>query len=70
MTRQDRLQKRNDKIRSLFENLAKKNPQWRFNALINEVANTMYLAPRTVIAILKGEGNYTNKAKQKKPPTV
>ncbi len=60
MTRRERLHKRNDKVRNLFESLSKKHPQWRIEALINEVAKTMFLAPRTIEAILRGEGTYTD----------
>ncbi len=58
MTRKERLHKRNEKVRTLFEGLSNKNPQWRVDALINEVANKMFLAPRTIEAILRGEGSY------------
>ncbi len=59
MTRKQRLHKRNERVRTLFEELSEKKPQWRVDALINEVANRMFLAPRTIEAILRGEGSYS-----------
>ena len=53
-----RLQKRNEKIRELFGELTNKYPQWRVDAVIEEVAGRVYLAPRTVEAILSYEGIY------------
>ncbi len=58
VTRKERLHKRNERVRTLFEGLSKKNPQWRVDALIDEVANKMFLAPRTIEAILRCEGSY------------
>ncbi|MRJ09177.1 hypothetical protein EDL99_09940 [Ornithobacterium rhinotracheale] len=59
MTRRERLKQRNQKVRNLFEEFSKKNPQWRVDALIEAVALKVYLAPRTVDAILRGEGCYS-----------
>ena len=53
-----RLQKRNEKIRELFGELTNKYPQWRIDAVIEEVAGRVYLSPRTVEAILSYEGIY------------
>lgn len=59
MTRRERLLQRNQKVRKLFEEYSIKNPQWRADALIEEVAKKVFLAPRTVDAILRGEGCYS-----------
>nr|DAK82620.1 MAG TPA: transcriptional regulator, crp family, TRANSCRIPTIONAL REGULATOR, CRP FAMILY.3A [Caudoviricetes sp.] len=53
-----RLQWRNEKIRELFGELTNKYPQWRVDAVIEEVASRVYLSPRTVEAILTYEGIY------------
>lgn len=53
-----RLQLRNEKIRELFGELTNKYPQWRIDAVIEEVAGRVYLSPRTVEAILSYEGIY------------
>lgn len=53
-----RLQRRNEKIRELFCELTNKYPQWRIDAVIEEVAGRVYLSPRTVEAILTYEGIY------------
>ena len=53
-----RLQLRNEKIRELFGELTNKYPQWRVDAVIDEVASRVYLSPRTVEAILTYEGIY------------
>lgn len=56
--RAQRLKERNTKVKKLFMQMSRKNPNWRTEALIDAVAKTMYLSPRTVEAILKGEGIY------------
>ena len=56
--RKQRLQKRNEKIRELFSELTNKYPQWRIDAVIEEVAGRVFLSPRTVEAILSFEGIY------------
>lgn len=61
MTRKERLHRRNNKVKNLFDRLSKKHPQWRVDALINEVSIQMFLAPRTIDAILKNEGTYSDK---------
>ncbi|MDO5608270.1 MAG: hypothetical protein Q4G08_07445 [Capnocytophaga sp.] len=60
MTRRERLHNRNERVRSLFKTLCVKNPKWRTDAVIDEVATRVFLAPRTVEAIIKGEGIYAN----------
>ena len=56
--RKQRLQRRNQKIRELFNEITNKYPQWRIDAVIEEVAGRVYLSPRTVGAILSFEGIY------------
>ena len=56
--RKQRLQKRNEKIRELFSELTNKYPQWRIDAVIEEVAGRVFLSPRTVEAIISYEGIY------------
>lgn len=58
MSREERLQARNEKIRNLFSIKTKKNPQWRSDAIIEDVANEVFLSKRTIEAIIKGEGIY------------
>ena len=56
--REQRLNKRNEKIRSLFTKISEKNPKWRSDAVIEDVADEVFLSTRTVEAIIKGEGIY------------
>ncbi|HGM2344277.1 TPA: hypothetical protein ACKJ98_002147, partial [Neisseria gonorrhoeae] len=56
--RKQRLQRRNEKIRELFGELTNKYPQWRIDAVIEEVAGRVFLSPRTVEAIISYEGIY------------
>lgn len=56
--RQARINMRNLKIKRLYDKLLVSKQEWRNDAIINEVATTFYLSPRTIEAILRGEGNY------------
>lgn len=56
--RQQRLDERNKTVRKLFYELHAKNKKWRIDAVIEEVAGKMFLASRTVEAIIKYEGIY------------
>jgi hypothetical protein len=56
MTRSQRLADRNNQVRKLFYELHAKNKKWRVDAVIDEVATKMFLASRTVEAIIKYEG--------------
>jgi hypothetical protein len=58
MTRSQRLAERNNQVRKLFYELHAKNKKWRVDAVIDEVATKMFLASRTVEAIIKYEGIY------------
>ena len=64
MTRHERLIARNKKVRQLFASLCKKNPKWRIDAVIDDVASTCFLAPRTVEAIIGFEGIYSDNYQQ------
>ncbi|MGM8362118.1 hypothetical protein ACSV4D_09410 [Flavobacterium sp. ARAG 55.4] len=58
MTRKERFDQRNKQVRKLFYELQEKNKKWRIDAVIDEVAGKMFLASRTVEAIIKYEGIY------------
>ena len=58
MTRKERLHLRNEKVRTLFNQYCKKHPQWRTDAIIDEIVKVVYLSPRTIEGILRGEGIY------------
>lgn len=60
MTKQQRFNERNKQVRKLFYDLQDKNKKWRIDAVIEEVANKMFLASRTVEAIIKYEGIYSD----------
>ncbi len=66
MTRKERLAERNNQVRKLFYELHAKNKKWRIDAVIDEVANKMFLASRTVEAILNYEGIYGDTAPPQK----
>lgn len=67
MNRKARLQLRNQNVRKLFNELSEKNPKWRMDAIIEEVAKRMFLSERTVEAILKFEGIYNDTTTQPLP---
>lgn len=58
MTRKERLHMRNEKVRDLFDQISKKNPKWRIDAIIDDIVKMVHLSPRTIEAILRGEGSY------------
>lgn len=53
-----RRKKRDEKVRELFEKVFKKNPKWRTECVIQEVADMVFLAPKTVEDIVKCNGIY------------
>lgn len=67
MTRKERLEERNKQVRKMFYELHAKNKKWRIDAVIDEVACKMFLASRTVEAIIKHEGIYGNSQPTQKP---
>lgn len=64
MTKQERFNNRNTQVRKMFYETLERNKKWRVDAVIDEVAKKMFLANRTVEAIIKYEGIYGNT-----PPT-
>lgn len=62
MTRRERLIQRNEKVRQLFYKTQTKNPKWRIDAVIEDVAKQVFLAERTVNAIISHEGIYNDSA--------
>lgn len=59
MTRKERIQLRNDKVRKYFSDLEKKHPQWKLSALLEDTAYQFPpISSATVSAILKQSGSY------------
>lgn len=58
MQRKERLIQRNNQVRKQFYDLLSKNPKWRIDAVIDEVAKKFFLSSRTVDAIINYEGIY------------
>ena len=58
MTKQERFNNRNTQVRKMFYETRERNKKWRVDAVIDEVAKKMFLANRTVEAIIKYEGIY------------
>lgn len=54
-----RLKERNQRIREQFNELSEKHPEWRSDALIEELSKRFYLSTRTIEAVLRGEGCYS-----------
>ena len=52
------LQLRNANIKKCYRDVSTKNPKWRNDAVIEEVAKQFFLASRTLTAILNDEGTY------------
>jgi hypothetical protein len=67
MTRKERFEERNKQVRKMFYELHAKNKKWRIDAVIDEVACKMFLASRTVEAIIKYEGIYSDSQPTQKP---
>ncbi|MDV4024233.1 hypothetical protein CMT52_07770 [Elizabethkingia anophelis] len=59
MVKNSRFLARNQKVRSFFTELEKKYPQWRVSALEERTADHFFISERTVRAILKGDGIYS-----------
>jgi ADP-heptose:LPS heptosyltransferase len=60
MTRKERLIARNNLVRKTFYDIKAKNPKWRVDAVIDEVAAKVFLSSRTVDAIISHEGTYND----------
>ena len=54
----DLIQLRNANVKKRYRDLTEKHPQWRNDAIIEEVSKQFFLATRTITAILNNEGNY------------
>lgn len=65
MSKEQRFKERNNFVRQLFYDIQKKNPKWRIECVIEEVAKKVFLAERTVEAIIGYEGIYGDASKQK-----
>ncbi len=59
--RNEILVKRNIAVRLRFQQITQKNPKWRTNAVLDELAKEFYLSNRTIEAIIRGEGQTYNK---------
>lgn len=64
MTRTERLNERNTVVRKMFYDLQAKNPKWRIDAVIDEVAKKVFLSSRTVDAIINYEGIYSDASRE------
>ncbi|MPT33909.1 MAG: hypothetical protein E2604_02175 [Flavobacterium sp.] len=64
MTRTERLNERNTVVRKMFYDLQAKNPKWRIDAVIDEVAKKVFLSSRTVDAIINYEGIYRDASRE------
>ena len=64
MTRKERLNYRNEKVRAFFMSLEIKHPEWKLSALLEKTASEFPpISPATVSAILKEQGTYSKKVK-------
>jgi len=70
LTRDERLKLRDEKVRELFDKISTKNPKWRFDAIIEDIELIVYLAPRTIEGILRGEGRYAVDPKPEESPNL
>jgi len=59
MIKHNRIEIRNEKVRRFFSELEQKYPQWRISALEEKTADHFFISERTVRAILKGVGIYS-----------
>ncbi len=51
---------RNKNVKIRFNKLSEKYPQWRYDALLEELTKEFYIAKRTIAAILNNEGKTYN----------
>ncbi|MFC0345230.1 hypothetical protein [Epilithonimonas hispanica] len=58
MADNQRFLERNKQVRMFFDNLERKNPNWRIGALEKVTADQFFISERTVRAILKESGIY------------
>lgn len=62
MVKNNRFLARNQQVRLFFMELEKRHPEWRVAALETKTANQFFISERTVRAILKGDGIYSETA--------
>lgn len=61
MTKQERLTKRNQLVRSFFSKLEEKHPEWRYDALVSKTAEAFLpLSNTTIMAIIQRKAPYQN----------
>ena len=53
------IQKRNSRIKQRFNELTAKHPQWRYDAILQQLSQEYFISPRTVAAILNEEASYS-----------
>jgi len=49
--------KRDQRVRTRYEELSQRNPRWRHGEVLKELAQEFFLSERTVSAIFNYEGN-------------
>lgn len=59
-SRQERFKKRNEMIRQSFDKMSREKPEWRIDAIISDIAQHSFLAKRTIEAIIRYEGIYSD----------
>lgn len=57
-TWEELLNKRNQEVRKCFYEMQDKNPKYKIDAVIQDVANKFFLSSRTIEAIINHEGIY------------
>lgn len=55
MSRQERLAKRNEKIKQRFDTLTKQYPHWRMDAIIGKLSEEFYISKSRIYMIFKKE---------------
>ncbi len=58
MRSNNQFNKRNTQVRNYVKELFKKYPEWKYDSIMQKTADKYFLSPRTVQAIVKGEGIY------------
>jgi len=59
-TREERLKKRDEEVRRLFDDMSTKHPEWRYSYIVSQIVKKVFLSERTIEAILRGEGRYAS----------
>jgi hypothetical protein len=59
MERKERVNQRNQQVKTYFRDLEEKHPQWKYSALLDETAKRFPpLSPATIAAIIREQGIY------------